>query len=479
MARLGKPPTPWQRHVLDVALEIDPATGRLAYREVRLWVPRQSGKTSLLMGLLLWRCLAWADQGVVYTAQTRNHARQKFVEEQLPTLLLSSFKRQFTPRLSNGSEHLTFRKKGALPSRWGIDSTTKKAGHGSTLDMVIADEFFAQEDDRLESGARPTMITRPMPQMWFVSTFGEDDENQAMGQPLWDKVDDGRKRCVSGRFGSVAYFEWSAADVDTEDVDYGDEEMWIRTMPALECNGGIIAIDAVRQDYESMSIGAFKRAYLNLRPQKVEIRRVFPGSTWANASDPKSNLVGLPLAVTWDVAPDSSSASIAFAGRRADGKWHGELVECRQGTRWMVPRLVEAVQHFGDRVRALGVLPGATAGGFIDDVSTALKAAGIVVAETAKNPGLHIIEVSPQHYAQECVTLFNAVVGDEFRHLDQDWLNAAVAGAKQKPHADSFVWDRRKWAADITPLCAVTVAMRAFTDAPEPKKLVDLLTQMF
>ena len=43
---------PWQRHVADIAYELDEDTGRLAYREVRLTVPRQSGKTTLMRRLL-------------------------------------------------------------------------------------------------------------------------------------------------------------------------------------------------------------------------------------------------------------------------------------------------------------------------------------------------------------------------------------------------------------------------------------------
>lgn len=41
---LGTPLMPWQQYVADVALEIDPDTGLLAYREIVLTVPRQSGK---------------------------------------------------------------------------------------------------------------------------------------------------------------------------------------------------------------------------------------------------------------------------------------------------------------------------------------------------------------------------------------------------------------------------------------------------
>lgn len=43
-AKLGWDLMPWQRYVLDVALEINPATGRLAYRQVMVTLPRQGGK---------------------------------------------------------------------------------------------------------------------------------------------------------------------------------------------------------------------------------------------------------------------------------------------------------------------------------------------------------------------------------------------------------------------------------------------------
>jgi hypothetical protein len=86
MVALGRPPTPWQRHVLDVALELEPVEvfdrhgvligteWRLFYREVRLWVPRQSGKRRdmrvVLAGLegehdmpATWRCVPWKARG--------------------------------------------------------------------------------------------------------------------------------------------------------------------------------------------------------------------------------------------------------------------------------------------------------------------------------------------------------------------------------------------------------------------------------
>src|SRR4051812_39206978 len=56
--RLGMELMPWQQHVADVALEINPETGRFAYREVVLTVPRRSGKSALLLAVLIHRMIA-------------------------------------------------------------------------------------------------------------------------------------------------------------------------------------------------------------------------------------------------------------------------------------------------------------------------------------------------------------------------------------------------------------------------------------
>jgi hypothetical protein len=76
--QLGKPFMPWQRRVADVAMELDPATGLLAYGEVDLTTPRQSGKTTLELAVLVHRARRWAGSRMLYGAQDRIHARAKW-----------------------------------------------------------------------------------------------------------------------------------------------------------------------------------------------------------------------------------------------------------------------------------------------------------------------------------------------------------------------------------------------------------------
>ena len=256
-AKLGKPFMPWQRHVADVVMEIDPATGRLAYQEMGLTVPRQSGKSTWVLAKSVHRASATGffgpRQHLVYTAQTRMKAREKWEEDFLVDLDASPvFSQRVTPHMQTGNEHLRFRN----GSRFGLESATEKAGHGGTLDEAYIDEAFAQVDWRLEQAFGPAMITRANKLLAWISTAGWLD-----GSPyLREKVDLGRAVVAEGQRRGIAYFEWSAP----EDADPGDEAVWRACMPAL---GRTIAVEDIRAEYEkslaSGRVNEFRRAYLN------------------------------------------------------------------------------------------------------------------------------------------------------------------------------------------------------------------------
>ena len=173
---LGKPLLPWQRQVLDVALEVDDED-RPAYRDVCVTVPRQQGKTTMNLVLTLHRALSREKQTIKYTAQHGAAARTKLIDDWLPALTKSPFARYFTPRLTSGHEALHFTNGSSL----GLVATTQKSGHGSTIDLAICDEAFAYPDARVEQAVRPAMVTRPDAQLWIVSTAG----TPALSSYLW------------------------------------------------------------------------------------------------------------------------------------------------------------------------------------------------------------------------------------------------------------------------------------------------------
>jgi hypothetical protein len=66
----------------------------------------------------------------------------------------------------------------------------------------------------------------------------------------------------------------------------------------------------------------------------TETARVIDEDSWNLVADPASMAVErLSLAI--DVAPDRSVASVSFAGKRPDGRWHVELDEQRKGVDWV------------------------------------------------------------------------------------------------------------------------------------------------
>jgi len=430
--QLGTPFMPWQRQVADVALEVDPETGRLAYREVTLTVPRQSGKTTLILALAVHRALALAPARIVYTAQTRLDARKKWEDDQLPILANSPFGpptdeggRFYRVRKTTGNESVIF----ANGSHYGIMSVTKKSGHGPTVDMAFIDEAFAQEDARLEQATKPSMITREQPQMWIVSTAGDDSSVF-----LREKVDGGRARADAGAAAGAAYFDWSAPN----DADPEDEETWWACMPAL---GRTVSVEAIRADFTSMPLREFRRAYLNQWLDAIPDEwLVIPRESWeALRADP---IAHGEVALAVDATPKKIAGTIAAAWRRPDGNMDVEIIEHRGGVSWLPRRLAEIVQNH--RPIATVIDPAGPAGPLIDEIESL---------------GVEVVRPTMREVAQGCGRFFNMVMDSRtLRHGGDPDLNAAVAGAVRRDLGDAWAWARKQTNIDISPLVGVTLA---------------------
>jgi hypothetical protein len=455
-AALGTPLMPWQRHVADVALEQDPGTGLLVFRRVVLTVPRQSGKTTLLLAKMVHRAQGFGPRQVItYTAQTRLKARKKWEDEHVPILERSPFRPLFTVRKQIGQEAIRWRN-GSLQ---GLDAPTEESGHGDTLDEGVIDEAFSQEDARVEQGMAPAMITRPQPQLDVVSTAGK---SKARSPYLWGKVEAGRLAAEAGLTTGTAYFEWSAPN----DADPADPATWWGCMPAL---GWTVTEEAVRSEFQSMELAEFRRAYLNQWVDEAPQEWLVIGrEIWSALADPRSQIADRP-AFAVDVTPDRTWAAIGAAGCRADGLSHVEVVEHRRGTSWVVPWLKERVDR-ADRWSpcAIVIAPSGPAGSLITE---------------AEAVGLEILKASVRDIAHGCGALYDAAGANPnvedpawLRHLDQVELNAALAGAQRRDLGEGWLWTRKGLTVDISPLVSATEALwghaarghQAIETTPEP-----------
>ena len=239
---LGFELMPWQLQVLEVALEHE--DGRLCYRDVLVSVPRQSGKTTLTLALVVWRLLA-APVHLAYGAQTRLAARQKVLDDWLPIIRRSSVSSAFTVSRATGQEAL----RSSNGSICRVISSDETAGHGDTLSTVVLDEAWAL-DHTVEQATRPAMSTKANGQLWGVSTPGT-------GRSLWwrGKVEQGRAAVDNGWTDGTAYFEWSAEPGS----DLYDPAVWATCMPAL---GHTVEEQVIAADIAAMKPIEARRAYL-------------------------------------------------------------------------------------------------------------------------------------------------------------------------------------------------------------------------
>lgn len=475
--RLGKPLMPWQQYAADVALEYDPDTGDLWYEEVDITVPRQSGKTTLILALFIWRCVYAAQrlgpQTCTYLAQSGKMARRKLEREFIPIMRRSKGLREvphsrarpvkptdFKPSMNNGSEHVLF----GTDSYLQIEAPTGTGSHGDVLDMPVIDEAFAHLGDLVEQAVDAASVTRRSPQLYVISTAGNEKSPY-----LWRKVLAGRAAVEQGHESRVCYLEWSLPD----DVDYDDEDAWFRYLPAL---GHTITLqrlraklekalrnpDAVDEEGDDPGLAGFRRGYLNQWvkvPQlgDTSFKAEIGDAEWNALASPNSQIVGVPT-VGVGVGHDGATASIVVAGMSASGRVQVELVECASATWWVERRLLD--------ITAGSARPSRVAwnhGGPARAISPELMRG---------SRGVPTEKLSGREWAAACEGFRSAVAAGRIVHLDDPMLLDAVHGAERREVGSGWEWDERGARTDITPILAATAAVRALELAnagPPPK----------
>lgn len=429
---------PWQQLVADVAGEVDPRTGQPVYREIVIFVPRQSGKTTLILSEIVHR--AWAfgrPQNTRYAAQTGDDAIAKW-KEHVEILERTQFRRVFDTDDTNGQRSLVW----SNGSRYTPTATTKKSGHGKTLDQGIIDEAFAQVDFRTEQAMRPAMLTRRDAQLVILSTAGD-----ATSVFLNAKITANRERLEAepDAPSSTAYFEWSAS----LDEDPFDEDTWWRCMPAL---GRTVDPAVVRADLESMLADplqgerGFRRAYLNQTDYGSAAEQVFDADDWSATASDDSWIVG-PRTLALDVTPDRSWAAVAWAGYNAEGRLHFEVIKHERNTHWVAGFLLDRI------ARQKGPV----------SVSVAGRSQAAQMVDELRDLGIDTRILSAADYVAACASFHDGIMRRTSAHLrtGQLDLDIAISGAAWT-NSETRTWDRRKATTDISPLVACTVAQWAF-----------------
>lgn len=459
--RLGRPYMPHQEYMANVALEIDPETGRLAYDEILIIGPRQNtGKTEFVLPYLTHRCISpWfssrtGPQRVLQTAQTADDARTKWRDVYRERLLKArTIKNMFRSRLSLNQEAFIW----SNGSMWSPGSTTgKTAGTGDTLDLGFIDEAWSRPDFRTELGMKPAMDTRDNSQLLIASMIpGLTRAAPGTWAYLKEKRRLARARVEAGVRHGIALFDWSAV----EGADPGDPRTWYSCMPGL---GVTVREERIRAHFEKLPLIDFCAEFLGWEPKEtVPMWTTIPRVIWDGLEDPESQPVGA-VALAAEITKERDRGYLGLVGKRADGNWHLEVVEPgfkipvgTVGVDWMEPRALEILAT--------------------QDICTTVvdkRRPAASLAQTLKNAGYDVTEPNGPDIQAACGRFYDRSGaahdpdaakrddGTRLRHLSQASLDRAVALVKKIDQgAGAFTFVDRGSDDSIGPLYLMVLGM--------------------
>ncbi len=435
-AALGWPFLPWQRGAADVGCEIDPVTGEWAYETVVVLVQRQAGKTVLTGSTGTHRCLTGMDLKCWYTAQSRQDARDEWLN--LAKRIRRSPLRPPVCKIreSNGSESITF----PTGSTYGIFAPSEDSLHGKANAMVAVDESWTFDEvhgDELVQAIVPTFTT-VAGQLWVVSAAGHAGSTWLMALR-----DAGRAMVEAGRREGICYIEYGIGD----DVDPADLAAVAAAHPA---NRYTLRPRALVAASAQMKPGEFARAYGNRWTGAAE--RVIPVLLWERGFDLVTVLPAPGgLALAFDVGEGGADAAILAGWRDPGGRAHVELLDVREGTGWLIPRLTDLVATLKPRLIAYDRFGPAVA-----------------VGDAAARAGLDVRATTTDEYCTACAAFYELIINEQLAIRPHPALDAAAGAAAKRRVGERWAWGRRLSAQSIAALVAATLAVWGWDHAPPP-----------
>ncbi|MFY1660900.1 hypothetical protein [Micromonospora sp. WMMD1274] len=450
--KLGIKLEPWQKYILrnslsEVADSDDLSQMIWAAHTVGLVVPRQNGKTFVLIVLILASLFLFHEK-VLLTSQRLENAEAvllevaEYIKNSPASLGLKKKLARGWLRKKNGSHRITLTTGACL-----MVCARGNAARSKTIDRVIHDEAYDYTDED-EAALGYTTAARPNPQTWFVSTPPE----QAGVDGPFSRL---RQAGHAGEEG-IAWFEWSiGTDTPVEDLDLTDKKLWAIANPAY----GRIKDRVIQGELKRSSRAAFARERLGVWPIKAG-NSLIPEESWKAIADPDSvPAEGVKVAIgacAWGTG-SKVVAAVAIWSEREDGLGHLEIIRTDPGVSWVPGYLAELKDKY--EPIAIGIDPKSP----LNAVALELAPLGLTIPKNPDEPEFGDLAVlgGPDYVAAN-LQFVNAVTEKSFRHRTEQRLDLAVFGAATRKFGDVLVFDRGRSAVDTSPLTAGLIARWAY-----------------
>ena len=398
------PLLPWQKQVVEVITEqvYDPACGRLVpyYKEVVISVPRQCGKTLLMLLLVLDRFIFYPDgQDVLWAAQNLSDAGEGVFDRKFRKLLEPTawwYEYQF--RMTAALSKITLKSQ-LTNSYCRVISSGRASGEGSTNNMIVFDEAHAFADDAREQSLVPTLEAVPDDQFVIASTLGD-----AILPYFNDKVKAGQD-CVERGLEDMAFFMWTKPEVClVQPCKHGPEcAHWRNPDTHLRANPGYghsISPISITRRMNTMTEQGFRRAYLNEWTEVVE-DPIIPWTYFNRATQPTQISPVGKLVLAVDGTPERDRATVCVAGGAVV-----EVLKVGLGFDWIFEFMEDVLKTNEDIAYVIGAHEGPC-----QDILDQLK------------PNWPVAEYYLDDMARACGRLYDNALTNEL------WIRAGAPGA--------------------------------------------------
>ena len=436
----------WQHETADLAGEYDPVTMRPRFRTVGVSVARQNGKTTLVL-VRIARQLLPRRQTVAYTAQDRSLARTKWMEH-VELLMDTPFANRVERVDRQQNREVMIMKNGSryMP----VTPSSKKAGRSLSLDLAIIDEAYSHADMGVVKAINPTLITRPMAQLWILSNAGDADSG------LWWHYTELGRRLATDPEASMCWVEYGPSG-DPSMVDVHDPANWIVANPSMGEPGGVdrIALKAAATEDDPAT---FRKEHLNLWVDRA-MTSGLTQAVWGNCYRELNPAGRLSFGLDFDA--ERTAGALVVAGRIVDLDGTVvtpiEVIEVSSDFGVLVKRAAaNANEHEADIV----IQAGSPAASVIDELQRLTK--------FGRKDEHRVKVISQPEMARAVGSFFDAATARRLSHRNDPRLNDAVNAAVRRQVGDTFVWERRI-TESIAPLTAATLARWGVLTGPEPK----------
>lgn len=327
-ARAGVVLDLWQERILETSMG-ERADATWAAKRVGVTVPRQNGKSQLLVSRALAGALLFGEKKIVISAHQQDTARESFSKMmEIVEADSNGWLRERVKSVMNALNRESIKFVNGATIQFKARSGA--GGKGFSSDCLMLDEAQIL-GARAWTSINSTMSAMPNPQVWLLGTAPQEEDDSETFEAV-------RSAAIEGKSTTSAWCEWGADRNSAEFKAALPDLIARRWSPAVEylCWSANPAwasrmnVEVVQGECETYSPLKFGQDRLGLWPENGSSARRWSSDFWASAETDTPPAEGV-RSFSVAFSQDGSRLSLAGAVKHDDGV-HVELVDAFQGS---------------------------------------------------------------------------------------------------------------------------------------------------